>query len=79
MGDTTPDAVAPCAPGERVFSGGFSMGTGITYDFYVLRSQPWVSDGVTNPTAWGVEIENRDPDNNDSEITGRAIALCGSP
>jgi hypothetical protein len=79
-GDTTPESLASCAPGERLFSGGFAMGTGISDDFAALRSQPWVADGVANPTVWGVEFENRDSNQSlDGEITGRAIALCGSP
>lgn len=34
----------------------------------------------TNPTSWGVEFENRDYNGDDSgDITGQAVALCGSP
>lgn len=73
-------AIAPCASGERVFGGGFSNGNGVTFDFLVLSSAPYVGDTTANPTSWRVGFTNRDYDGSGTgDVGGRAVALCGSP
>jgi hypothetical protein len=76
---SSPDAIAPCASGERVFGGGFAIAGGVSFDFLVLRSIPNAVDTATNPTSWLVEFANRDyNDDGLGDVGGRAVAICGS-
>jgi hypothetical protein len=76
----SPDAIAPCASGERVFGGGFAIAGGVSIDFLVLRSIPNAVDAAANPTSWLVEFANRDYNSDGlGNVDGRAVAICGSP